>query len=105
MVCISGSAESLFGKDPSKLPFLSPAACVVHYLLSHSFGLGCGLAVPGDRVHICDGLTYVGPACTPVTAGNGTVGGSRWNRVAERSRAVSSAHRAAAVKLTRNRRL
>lgn len=89
MACISGSAESLFGNDPSNLPFLGPAACVVHYLLSHSFGLGCGSAVPGDRVHICDGLTYVGPTCTPVMAGNGTVGtvlaGTEWLKGAERS--------------------
>lgn len=33
MACISGNAEGLLGKDPSKLPLLSPAACVFHYLL------------------------------------------------------------------------
>lgn len=101
MACISGNTESLLGKDPSKLLLLDPAACVLHYLLSHSFGLGWGSAEPGNGDVICNGLTHAGPTHAPVTAGNGTVSRFCWNRAAERSREVNSAHPAAAVKSTR----
>lgn len=44
MACISGNAESLFGKGPSKPPFLGPAAPVLRDR-SPSIGAGWGLAV------------------------------------------------------------
>ena len=87
MASISRNTESLFGKDPSKLPFLSPAACVLHYLLSHCFGLGWGSVVPGDGDYICDGLTHVGPMRAPVrqvTAQSVGLAGTGWLKGAER---------------------